>query len=119
MATPVTKEISYEDLKALMEKSQNLLLFDVRSQEEVDKGRIPGSIHVPVDTVEAALALEPEEFQAKYGVIKPPLDTSQLVFHCQMGKRGGTATRKAHEKGYLNARNYTGGYKEWSEREGH
>ena len=41
------KEISYEDLKALLGKSQNLLLIDIRTQEEVDQGHIPGSIHIP------------------------------------------------------------------------
>ncbi|XP_044061158.1 thiosulfate:glutathione sulfurtransferase [Siniperca chuatsi] len=118
MTNSVTKEISYEDLKALLGNSQNLLLVDVRTKEEVDKGRIPGSVHIPLDTVEAALAMGSEEFKAKYGVTKPPLDAPELVFHCQMGKRGGTATGKANKLGYLNARNYTGGYKEWSEKEG-
>lgn len=47
LSLPVTNEISYEDLKALLGKSQNLLLVDVRSKEEVDKGRIPGSVHIP------------------------------------------------------------------------
>ncbi|XP_039976111.1 thiosulfate:glutathione sulfurtransferase isoform X2 [Xiphias gladius] len=118
MANTDTKEISYENLKALLEKSQDLLLVDVRTKEEVEKGRIPGSVHVPLDTVEAAFSMEPEEFLAKYRVTKPPLDTPELVFHCQMGRRGGVATGRAHELGYLNARNYAGGYKEWSEREG-
>ncbi|KAG8003994.1 Thiosulfate sulfurtransferase/rhodanese-like domain-containing protein 1, partial [Nibea albiflora] len=80
----VTKEISYEDLKALVGKSQNLFLVDVRTKEEVDKGRIPGSVHIPVDTVEAAFKMEPEDFKAKYGVTKPPLDAPELVFHCQV-----------------------------------
>lgn len=53
-----------------------------------------------VDTVEAAFKLEPEEFKAKYGVTKPPLNTPELVFHCHMGRRGGAATSKAHELGY-------------------
>ncbi|XP_045886292.1 thiosulfate:glutathione sulfurtransferase isoform X2 [Micropterus dolomieu] len=118
MANTVTKEISYEDLKALLGKSQNLLLVDVRSQEEVDKGRIPGSISIPLNTVQAAFTMESEEFKAKYGVTKPPLDTTELVFHCQLGRRGAVATSKAFELGYLNARNYTGAYKEWSEKEG-
>ncbi|XP_070693178.1 thiosulfate:glutathione sulfurtransferase [Pempheris klunzingeri] len=118
MASPVTKEISYEELKALVGKSQNLLLVDVRSKEEVDKGRIPGSVHIPIDSVEAALAMEPEEFKAKYGVTKPLLDASELVFHCQVGKRGGIATDKACKVGYVNARNYQGAYREWSQREG-
>lgn len=47
LSSPVTKEISYEELKALLGKRQNLLLVDVRSKEEVDKGHIPGSIHIP------------------------------------------------------------------------
>lgn len=45
--------------------------------------------------------MEPEEFKAKYGVTKPPLDTPELVFHCHMGKRGGIATDKAHNHGYV------------------
>ncbi|KAI9526716.1 hypothetical protein NQZ68_036509 [Dissostichus eleginoides] len=118
MASSVTKDISYEDLKALLGKSQNLLVVDVRTKEEVDKGKIQGSVHIPVDTVEAAFAMAPEEFKAKFGVTKPPQDAPELVFHCQMGKRGLNATNKAHQLGYVNARNYAGGYKEWSEKEG-
>lgn len=113
-----THEISYEELKALLGKSQNLLVVDVRRKDEVDKGCIPGSVNIPVDTVEAAFKMAPEEFKAKYGVTKPPLDAPELVFHCQMGKRGGVATDKARELGYVNARNYAGAYKEWSEKEG-
>nr|XP_061792562.1 thiosulfate:glutathione sulfurtransferase-like [Nerophis lumbriciformis] len=110
-------DISYEDLKALLEHP-NICLIDVRTQSEVDKGRIPGSLHIPVDAVEVALQMSPEEFKAKYGVNKPQFNSSELVFHCQMGKRGETATCKAKQLGYSHARNYTGGYKEWSERGG-
>ncbi|KAM6953849.1 thiosulfate:glutathione sulfurtransferase [Aplochiton taeniatus] len=112
------KDISYEDLKALLAKSQSLLLVDVRTKEEVDKGQIPGAIHIPVDTVESELGLDAAEFKAKYGVTKPPLDAPELIFHCQMGRRGQTATDKAMKLGYKSARNYAGGYKEWSEKEG-
>lgn len=45
--------------------------------------------------------MEPEEFKAKYGVTKPPLDTPELVFHCQMGRRGEFATDKACKLGYV------------------
>ncbi|XP_041847115.1 thiosulfate:glutathione sulfurtransferase [Melanotaenia boesemani] len=112
------KEISHEDLKAILGKSPNLLLVDVRTKEEVDKGHIPGSIHIPVETVGSAFAMEPEEFKAKYGKNKPPLDTKELIFHCQVGRRGAMATSKAHQLGYVNACNYAGGFKEWSEKEG-
>ncbi|XP_028816502.1 thiosulfate:glutathione sulfurtransferase [Denticeps clupeoides] len=110
--------ISYDDLKALMAERGGLLLVDVRTKEEFDKGRIPGSVNIPVDTVESAFTLEPTAFQEKFGVPKPPLDTPELVFHCQLGRRGAAATDKAKSLGYLKARNYFGAYKEWSEKEG-
>ncbi|MBN3317633.1 TSTD1 sulfurtransferase, partial [Atractosteus spatula] len=94
------KVISYSELKALLGKSPDLLLVDVRTQEEVDKGKIPGSIHIPVGAVERELALDPAAFQDKYGVQKPPPDAPQLVFHCQMGCRGATATETARTLGF-------------------
>nr|XP_020447705.1 thiosulfate sulfurtransferase/rhodanese-like domain-containing protein 1 isoform X2 [Monopterus albus] len=122
MAKTATKQISYEDLKALVGKSQNLFLVDVRTKEEVANGRIPGSVHIPVDTVGTALEMNPEEFLAKYGVTKPPLDAPELVFYCRIGRRSEMATNKAHSLGYVlgytNARNYAGAYKQWSEKEG-
>lgn len=44
---PISAEISYEELKALVEKSSNLLLVDVRNKDELEKGRISGSVHIP------------------------------------------------------------------------
>ncbi|XP_051514132.1 thiosulfate:glutathione sulfurtransferase [Myxocyprinus asiaticus] len=111
------KEISYSDLKSLLEKGSGLLV-DVRSKDEVDRGHIPGSIHIPVENVESDMSLDSAEFQLKFGVPKPSLDSSELVFHCQMGRRGAVATGKARSLGFKNARNYAGGYKEWSEKEG-
>ncbi|XP_066505613.1 thiosulfate:glutathione sulfurtransferase [Hoplias malabaricus] len=112
------KVISYSDLKALIDKGDGLVLVDVRNKSEVDKGRIPGSINIPVDNVESELSLDPDAFKEKYGVPKPPLDCPHLVFHCQLGRRGEAATNKAKSLGFQNARNYAGAYKEWSEKEG-
>ncbi|XP_026212973.1 thiosulfate:glutathione sulfurtransferase-like [Anabas testudineus] len=117
MANTATKDISYEDLKALMGKSQDLILVDVRTKGEVDQGCIPGSVNIPLDTVQEAFKLDPESFNSKYGITKPPLDAPELVFYCQMGRRGGIATDQAHRLGYVKARNLTGGYKLWSEKQ--
>ncbi|XP_062380116.1 thiosulfate:glutathione sulfurtransferase [Sardina pilchardus] len=111
-------EISYSELKDLMEQCKELLLVDVRSKEEVDRGRIPGSIHIPVDQVENDMTLDAAAFQQKFGTPKPPLDSPSLIFHCQMGRRGATATQKARSLGFEKARNFVGGYKEWSAKEG-
>ncbi|TRY59460.1 hypothetical protein DNTS_014800 [Danionella cerebrum] len=111
------KEISYTELKSLLEKG-SAVLVDVRTKEEVDRGNIPGSIHIPVEKVEQDMSLDPAEFLSKFGICKPSLDSSELIFHCQMGRRGAAATDKARNIGFKNARNYAGAYKEWSEKEG-
>lgn len=46
LSLPGANEISYESLKELLASSQNLFLVDVRTKEEVDKGRIEGSVHI-------------------------------------------------------------------------
>ncbi|XP_057206080.1 thiosulfate:glutathione sulfurtransferase [Triplophysa rosa] len=111
------KEISYSDLKTLLKKGSGIIV-DVRSKDEVDRGRISGSIHIPVENVESDMSLDSAEFKSKFGVAKPSLDSSELIFHCQMGRRGAVATEKARSLGFNDARNYAGGYKEWSEKEG-
>ncbi|KAM4733292.1 thiosulfate:glutathione sulfurtransferase-like [Anableps anableps] len=109
--------ISYDELKALLANNKDLILIDVRSDGEVIGGRIPRSIHIPIHQVEAALSMNPHDFQAKYGVVKPALNAPEMVFYCQSGGRSAAATKKALQQGYINARNYAGAYSEWSRRE--
>ncbi|XP_021328471.1 thiosulfate:glutathione sulfurtransferase [Danio rerio] len=110
-------DISYSDLKSILAKG-SAVLVDVRTNEEVARGTIPGSIHIPVGNIGQDLSLDAAEFQSKFGVGKPPLDCTELVFFCQLGRRGAAATEKAKSLGFKNARNYAGAYKEWSEKEG-
>uniref|UniRef100_A0A3B3V0R2 Thiosulfate sulfurtransferase/rhodanese-like domain-containing protein 1 n=1 Tax=Poecilia latipinna TaxID=48699 RepID=A0A3B3V0R2_9TELE len=110
--------VTYEELKALLAKSKDLILIDVRETDEVNKGRIPRSTHIALGTVETAFKMSPEDFQATYGIPKPALDAPELVFYCRSGKRSAEAISKARELGYVTARNYTGSYLDWSRREG-
>ncbi|XP_058867706.1 thiosulfate:glutathione sulfurtransferase-like [Acipenser ruthenus] len=115
--TESDKVISYADLQTLLQNgTPDLTVIDVRTPEEVAKGKIPGSVNIPVDAVQSALSLDPASFSAKYGVEKPPKDAPHLVFHCQMGRRGNIATETALSLGYSRACNYAGGFKEWAEK---
>ncbi|XP_013377978.1 PREDICTED: thiosulfate sulfurtransferase/rhodanese-like domain-containing protein 1 isoform X2 [Chinchilla lanigera] len=71
-----------------------------------------------VSELESALQMEPAAFQALYSAEKPKLDDENLVFFCQMGRRGFQATQLAQSLGYTGARNYAGAYQEWSEKAG-
>lgn len=57
--------------------------------------------------------MDPAAFQTLYCAEKPKLEDKNLIFFCQMGRRGLQATQLAQGLGYTGARNYAGAYKEW------
>ncbi|XP_055469236.1 thiosulfate:glutathione sulfurtransferase isoform X1 [Psammomys obesus] len=127
--------VSFSELRSLL-ASGRARLFDVRSREEAAAGTIPGALNIPgpsfepqcatgfpfcplsVSELENALHMDPAAFQALYCAEKPKLEDKNLIFFCQMGRRGLQATQLAQGLGYTGARNYAGAYKEWLEKEG-
>ncbi|XP_029791643.1 thiosulfate:glutathione sulfurtransferase isoform X2 [Suricata suricatta] len=71
-----------------------------------------------VSELESALQMEPAAFQALYSAEKPKREDENLIFFCQVGKRGSQATQLARGLGYTGARNYAGAYREWLEKDG-
>ncbi|XP_008578455.1 PREDICTED: thiosulfate sulfurtransferase/rhodanese-like domain-containing protein 1 isoform X1 [Galeopterus variegatus] len=114
---PSAPTVSLPELRSLL-ASGRARLFDVRSREEAAAGTIPGALNIPVSELESALQMEPAAFKALYSAEKPEPEDENLVFFCQMGKRGFQATQLAQGLGYTGARNYTGAYREWFEKEG-
>ncbi|CAI9611595.1 unnamed protein product [Staurois parvus] len=109
--------ISYDDLKKLI-NSGSVQIYDVRNPEELQIGRIPTAVNIPVAEVEGALQMDAVAFKQKYNVEKPKPEDDNLIFHCQLGRRGERATNIAIGLGFKKARNYLGAYKEWAEKEG-
>ncbi|XP_008262427.1 thiosulfate:glutathione sulfurtransferase isoform X1 [Oryctolagus cuniculus] len=109
--------VSLPELRSLLAAGR-ARLFDVRSREEAAAGTIPGALNIPVSELESALQMEPAAFQARYSAQKPTLEEENLVFFCQMGRRGSQAAQLARKLGYTGARNYAGAYREWLEQQG-
>ncbi|MGH0190693.1 UNVERIFIED_CONTAM: hypothetical protein FKN15_048703 [Acipenser sinensis] len=95
------KVVSYEQLKKMLE-SHNIQLFDVRSLEEFQAGRIPSSTNIPLGELDQALKMESETFKKLFKVEKPEKQDSNIVFHCQSGRRSATALETAVNLGYTN-----------------
>lgn len=77
---------------------EGAFLLDVREPEEWELGSIPGSTHIPLDTLRGKLD-------------KVPRDRPVVVF-CAQGQRAYTAERMLRQKGY-DAYNLAGGYLTW------
>lgn len=83
------------ELDALV--SAGYTLLDVRTAEEHERGAIPGSVNIPIDSMRDYL---------------DSMGTGPFVVYCEVGQRGHTATALMREYG-MQARNLDGGYQTW------
>ena len=83
--------------------SKNALLLDVRETKEIDGGKLPNAIHVPL----SQLANRGAEL-AKY-VSRP------VIAYCDRGQRGRTATALLAKLGFKDVYHLQGGFKAWKD----
>ena len=57
------KETKADALKAKLDAGEKVLVIDVRSDEEVKSGSIPGAIHIPMEQLEARMKDVPKDVQ--------------------------------------------------------
>ncbi|XP_054425731.1 thiosulfate sulfurtransferase/rhodanese-like domain-containing protein 3 [Pteronotus mesoamericanus] len=111
--TAVFKDVTYKELKNLM-NSKKIMLIDVRETWEIlESGKIPGSVNIPLGEVGEALQMNPEDFKQKYSELKPS-KSDRLVFSCLAGIRSKKALDTAMSLGFNSAQHYAGGWKEWA-----
>ncbi len=60
---PAAREMPPDALKQMLDKGQKVLVIDVRTDEEVKSGSIPGAIHIPMDQLEARMKDVPKDVQ--------------------------------------------------------
>ncbi len=57
------KKTPADALKAMLDKGATVLMIDVRSDEEVRSGSIPGAVHIPMEQLEARMKDIPRDIQ--------------------------------------------------------
>lgn len=94
------RQISQEEAKKMMD-TQEVVILDVREQDEYDSGHIPGAVLLPVGTIDEDTAV----------AVIPAKDATVLVY-CRSGNRSKTASSALAELGYTNIYEF-GGIKTW------
>ena len=87
--------VAPDELAGLVE--EGWCVVDVRTAEEHERGAIPGSTNMPIDSLRDHL---------------DELGSGPVVVYCEVGQRGHTATALLHELGFQ-VRNLDGGYQTW------
>ena len=94
------QQITQEEAKAMMD-SQEVIILDVREQDEYDSGHIPGAVLLPVGTIDDTTAAQ----------VIPEKDSTVLVY-CRSGNRSKTASAALADLGYTNIYEF-GGINPW------
>lgn len=94
-------QITQEEAKEMMD-TKDVLILDVREQDEYESEHIPGAVLLPVGSIDENTAAE----------TIPEKDATVLVY-CRSGNRSKTASAKLAELGYTNIYEF-GGINTWS-----
>ena len=95
------QQITQEEAKDMMD-TQEVIVLDVREQDEFDSGHIPGAVLLPVGTIAEDTA----------AAVIDDLDTTVLVY-CRSGNRSKTASQALADLGYTNVYEF-GGIIDWT-----
>lgn len=95
------REVSPREALALHERGGTTFL-DVRDQQEVNLGRIPGAVHISRGTMETKIeAAVPRD--------------ADVVIYCASGNRSALAAETLREMGYGKVSSLAGGFRGWAE----
>lgn len=93
-------QMTPQELRQRLETGSDLVLIDVREDEEVAAGMIPEALHIPMG-----------EIPARQDEI--PAD-AEIIFICRSGARSQRVCEYLVQSGY-NVANLSGGMIEWNE----
>lgn len=101
---------TYEQFKNALKRPEAVVI-DVREREELkETGEIPGTINIPVGTIETAfLKTTDEKFKTAYGREKPGKET-EIVLSCKAGGRSELVQNVLLGMGFKKVYNYAGGW---------
>jgi rhodanese-related sulfurtransferase len=57
------RETTPDALQQMLDRGEKVLVIDVRTDDEVKSGSIPGALHIPMDQLEARMKDVPKDVQ--------------------------------------------------------
>lgn len=94
------KEITVSELKLKLDSGNEVVILDVRENDEHAAGKI-SDLHIPMGEIAQRLS-ELEPYKNK-----------ELVVHCRSGKRSASVTQFLTSQGFSNVENLRGGITAW------
>lgn len=97
------REVSAEEAQLRLKENPRAKLIDVREDNEWEKGRAAGAIHMGRGVIERDIETQIPERDA------------ELILYCGGGYRSALAADNLQKMGYANVFSMDGGWKAWKE----
>src|ERR1700682_4221993 len=97
------REVDVRELEAATDGIGKPVLIDVREQDEVEQGIIPGAIHIPRGYLESRV----EQYVPDY--------STPIVAYCAGGNRSAFAAETLQQMGFTNVTSLKGGFGAWKD----
>jgi rhodanese-related sulfurtransferase len=94
------REVSPRDVMDMQRRGEPLTLLDVRDAQEVNLGKIPGTLHISRGNLET-----------KVEAVVPR--AAHVVLYCASGNRSALAADTLQQMGYSNVASMAGGFRGW------
>ena len=98
------KEVTVDDVKAMMDRAETFLLVDVREESEFAKDHLPGAVHLGKGVIERDIEQ------------RVPDTNTRMVLYCGGGYRAALAADNLQKMGYTNVLSMDGGIRGWREK---
>src|SRR5260221_6481961 len=98
------REASVDDVKAMLDRGEEVVLVDVREESEWAKDHLPGAVHLGKGIIERDVEQ------------KVPDTATPLVLYCGGGFRSALAADNLQRMGYTNVISMDGGIRVWREK---
>ncbi|MDB4873644.1 MAG: Rhodanese-like protein [Gemmatimonadetes bacterium] len=96
------KEVTVAQVMEMQKSGQPLTLLDVRDLQEVNLGKIPGTLHISRGNLETKVeAVIPRD--------------AHVVIYCASGNRSAFAADTMQAMGYTDVASMAGGFRAWAE----
>ena len=87
--------VTMDEAIELMETEDDYIILDVRTEQEYAEGHIPGSVNIPLQSIDKVASLVENKDRPLY-------------VYCQSGFRSGQASDELRQMGYSNVKNIGG-----------
>ena len=98
------RELSVDDVKAMLDRGEKFHLVDVREESEWAKDHLPGAMHLGKGIIERDIEQRIPEAAAR------------IVLYCGGGFRSALAADNLQKMGYSNVLSMDGGIRGWREK---